>query len=139
MGMPGIGAMLRVLGGGSENSADKYYGRKIKNAVFDKAEDAFRITFEDGVTIAITDQGQSCCEHRYMTCDDDPTSLSGGILKHIKVKKGPDLEDQYGDPHEVAFLEVATDKGFVTFATHNEHNGYYGGFGLTISEQLKPE
>lgn len=129
--------MLHELGGGSENSADKYYGRKIKAAVFEKEADAFKITFEDDVTIRITDNGQSCCEHRFMTCDDDPASLVGGTLKHIIVKEGPEpekKEDDYGE-HDVAFLEVQTDQCAITFATHNEHNGYYGGFGLNISEE----
>jgi hypothetical protein len=30
--------------------------------------------------------------------------------------------------HEVAFLEVTTDRGVFQMKNHNEHNGYYGGF-----------
>jgi hypothetical protein len=29
---------------------------------------------------------------------------------------------------------IGTDVGFITLTNHNEHNGYYGGFGLTITE-----
>lgn len=130
----GMGAMLHHLGGGSKESAEKYYGRKIVDASF--GGDTFTIKFEDGTTIDITDQGQSCCEHRYMTCDDDVKQLVSQTLKHIIVKSTDDLskEDEY-DCHDVCFLEVQGDKGSVTFATHNEHNGYYGGFGLNIEER----
>jgi hypothetical protein len=32
--------------------------------------------------------------------------------------------------HETQFLIVDTTKGSFTIVNHNEHNGYYGGFGL---------
>lgn len=130
--MKGIGAMLHELGGGTENSASKYYGRKIKDADF--GNNQMTLEFEDGVKIHITDQGQSCCEHRYMTCDDDVKSLVGQKLKHIIVKDTADTGED-GSSHEICFLEIQGDKSSITFATHNEHNGYYGGFGLNISEQ----
>ena len=132
--MIGVGAMLHYLGGGSANSAEKYYGRTITAAQLDKEADRFRLTFDDGVTIEIWDDGQSCCESRYMTTDDDPASLVGHKLTRIEAKDGPDEEVDY-ETHEQVFVEVATDAGFITFANHNEHNGYYGGFGLTITEQ----
>lgn len=127
---PGIGTMLFELGGGSDHSASEYYGKKIKTAVF--ANDSMTLEFEDGVKIAITDQGQSCCEYRYMTCDNDLSTLVGKTLTKIEVKYSW-IGGEYSD-HEVAFLEIQTNDNVVTFATHNEHNGYYGGFGLNISE-----
>ena len=69
-----------------------------------------------------------------MTTDDDPQSLVGGKLVRIEAKPGPDKDSEY-DVHEQVFVEVATDKGFITIVNHNEHNGYYGGFGLTITEE----
>jgi len=133
MSQPGIGAMLHYLGGGSEQDPDKYYGREIATAVMD--DERLKIGFTDGVTIHIWDNGQSCCESRYMRTDDDLSALVGGKLVRIEAKPGPDEEDEYGDMHEQVFVEVATDKGFITIANHNEHNGYYGGFGSTITEQ----
>lgn len=130
--MYGMGAMIQHLGGGSNESAEKYYGRKITKAEF--GGDTFTLTFDDGTTIDITDEGQSCCEHRYMTCDDDLSQLVGQTLKHIVVKETDERFGDY-DAHEICFLEVQGDKGSVTFATHNEHNGYYGGFELNIAER----
>lgn len=131
----GMGAMLHVLSGGSPKSAEDYYGRVIKTAVFNKAGNDVRVTFEDGVTIRIWDDGQSCCESRYMTCDDSLSDLNGKTLLEINVKEGPETRGEYGDDHEIAFLEIKTTDGTsVSFATHNEHNGYYGGFGLSIDE-----
>ena len=34
----------------------------------------------------------------------------------------------WGGVHEVQFLNIETSLGIITFETHNEHNGYYGGF-----------
>lgn len=128
----GIGAMLHILGGGTENSASKYYGRKITDASFE--DNSLNLTFEDGVKINIFDDGQSCCESRYMTTSDDVKWLIGKTLKEIAVKTAPDEPYDYGS-HEVQFLEVMTNDGCITFANHNEHNGYYGGFGMNITEE----
>ena len=131
----GMGAMLHMLSGGSPKSAQDYYGRVIKNCCFNKVEDDVRITFEDGITVRIWDSGQSCCERRYMTCDDSLGDLNGKTLAEINVKPGPNAVTEYGDAHEIAFLEIKTTDGTsVSFTTHNEHNGYYGGFGLSIDE-----
>lgn len=128
----GIGAMIHYLGGGSENDVKLFIGKKVVEAKFSSENDKFYIGFDDGVKISIWDDGQSCCEHRYMTCDDNPKDIVGGELVSVGVKHAPDQEDDW-EVHEIAFLEVVTTKGTVQFATHNEHNGYYGGFGLTIT------
>ncbi len=49
------------------------------------------------------------------------------------VKDAPNIADEYGE-HEVSFLEIETNKGQISVASHNEHNGYYGGICLGISE-----
>lgn len=128
----GIGAMFHYLSGGSANSADKYYGKKITSAKME--EERLTLGLEGGPAIQIWDDGQSCCESRYMRTDDDVRTLIGGTLQRIEAKEGPTVDDDY-DVHEQVFVEVATDKGFITIANHNEHNGYYGGFGLTITER----
>lgn len=137
---PGMGAMLHMLGGGSEHEPKEYIGRNIIKAQHcsDADPERVEITFSDGVTIHIIDTGQSCCESRYITCDDDFSSLVGGKLVDIETKSAPDIDGEYGDVHEQVFIDIKTDKGFVTFTTHNEHNGYYGGFGLSIVEPTTP-
>lgn len=129
----GIGAMLHYLKGGSEHSAEEYLGKKISSASLE--DDRFKITFEDGKKIEIWDDCQSCCEHRYVMTDDDPKRLIGKTLNRIEAKAGPDQKGEYDDEHETCFVEIGTLEGeWVTLVAHNEHNGYYGGFGLTITE-----
>lgn len=130
--MIGIGTILHELGGGSPKNASDYYGRKIVKASF--GGDEFKLTFDDGVTIKVWDDGQSCCENRYMTTDDDPKVLEGTVLKEIRVSHADGSSEDSYDSHEIAFLDVVTDKATIQFATHNEHNGYYGGFGLSVDE-----
>lgn len=115
---------------------EKYFGKVIANASF--SEEAIILTFEDGSKIQVADEGHSCCEHRYMHTDDNVESLIGQTLTRIDVKEVdvPENEndDYEGDVHEICFLEIGTDKGSISVSTHNEHNGYYGGFYLVVKE-----
>jgi hypothetical protein len=80
-----------------------------------------------GFKIVIVDTAQSCCEHRYLHSSDDVGSLVGESLVSIRVDS-VDCIDDSGDEHEVVFLKVSTNRDSITLETHNEHNGYYGGF-----------
>jgi hypothetical protein len=94
--------------------------------------DELHFVFADGTKMKLWDDGQSCCESRYMMTDDDLSIYSGTVLVSIEVRDAPDMEDEYGNMHEVQFLEVMTNNGCFTMATHNEHNGYYGGFSVRV-------
>jgi hypothetical protein len=94
--------------------------------------DSLRITFEDGSKLYLYDDGQSCCEHRYMTIDDDLDKISGVTIKEIRIENGPKVEEACSEEHEQQFVKIDFSDGTgITMTTHNEHNGYYGGFSLT--------
>jgi hypothetical protein len=122
-----MGVMLGMLGGNKE-SVEAFMGslNKIITALT-LEDDALHFTFEDGSRMKLYDDGQSCCESRYMRTDDKLADFVGAKLLGAEVKEAPAMPCEYGD-HEVAFLDVNTDKGTFQMATHNEHNGYYGGF-----------
>ena len=88
-------------------------------------------------SLAVSDSGQACCERRYITCDDDIQSLIGARLLKIEAKPGPEAEEDFG-VHEIMFVDVMTDTGSVQLRTHNEHNGCYDGFILTIDAYEGP-
>ena len=131
MAQMGIGAMLYALSGGSKKDPKDYYGKTIISAEI--KDEQLRLRFSDGTGLRLWDDGQSCCEHRYMSTDDDVQTLVGGVLARIEAKAGPYQEDEY-EVQEQIFVEVGTDKGFITLVNHNEHNGYYGGFGLSVDD-----
>ena len=131
MNQLGIGAMLHQLSGGSEHRAPEFYGRKIVDATF--SEEDVRLTFADGCRIRIYDDGQSCCESRYLTTDDDVRDLVGGALTEVVLREGPEQAGTYDEVHESQFMDIRTDKGFITVSSHNEHNGYYGGICMSIA------
>lgn len=137
MSQLGVGVMINMLFGGGENP-EKYFGKTIQAVEF--SEDGIILTLDHGLKIKVSDEGQSCCEHRYMRTDDDPQSLVGQTLTRIDVKDVDGdrevEEDDYG-VHEICFLEIGTDKGCISISTHNEHNGYYGGFSLMVQELEK--
>lgn len=91
------------------------------------SDDALHFVFADGVKLKMWDDGQSCCERRYMTTVDDLSFFVGAKLLGVEIKEAPPVDDGY-EEHEVQFLEVQTSIGVFTMASHNEHNGYYGGF-----------
>lgn len=130
----GMGVMIRMLSG-NEETVKAYkaaIGKKIKKCFL--KDDALHIHFVDGSGIRLSDEGQSCCESRYMSTDDDLAYYKNTKLVKIEIKTAPNMPDEYGE-HEVQFLEVTTGKGSFQMANHNEHNGYYGGFWITIKEE----
>lgn len=128
----GINYALTALYPDQYRSVQKYLGRTISAAKL--YEEQLSLKFADGGGITIWDSGQSCCEHRYMTCDDDVQSLVGHKLMQITSRDGGMIEAG-GEEHETQFVEVSTDIGSIALVNHNEHNGYYGGFLLSIIEQ----
>lgn len=94
------------------------------------------ITFDDGYKIELYDDGQSCCERRFMHTDDDLSYFSGSVLYDVDLKDGGCIDDKenHWDSHEVQFLEIKTSKGCFTMSSHNIHNGYYGGFWIKARE-----
>lgn len=129
MGQPGFTTMIEYLfGDNSETVAahNSAVGKTIKSIAID--DDHLRVSFDDETGIEFWDAGQSCCEHRYMSCDDDLVSFAGDKFVKAELREGPNKEGEYGDETECQFLVIQTDKGSFTVANYNSHNGYYGGF-----------
>lgn len=135
----GIGAMLGALTGNASTVA-AYQGALGKGIVSAHLEDD-RITlrFLDGTGIVFRDDAQSCCERRYMRTDDNLSDLHGKNFSGAEVKDGPSEEDPDSyECHDVQFLELRAEDRTVTISSHNEHNGYYGGFDI-VAETLLAE
>lgn len=132
MSQNGLGFMIQALSGRSQEEVDRYtsaIGKIITHAALEN--DTVKLAFEDGSTLGFYDDAQSCCERRYMSTDDDVSSLVGRVFKGIEIKDAPSISAEY-EEHDVQFLEVVTDRHRVVFANHNEHNGYYGGFYIRV-------
>jgi hypothetical protein len=129
----GLGVMIQSLGGNEEtvNAVKNALGKTIKDVKL--VGDVLIISFEDGSGIRITDDGQSCCEHRYMNTDDDLTDFEGATLNDMELSDGPTDEEEYSCV-ESQFLKISTSKGGFTVVNYNSHNGYYGGFWITVRE-----
>ena len=137
---PGMGVILKMLGGNEEivEAYNDAVGKTIASLVIQKRDkdgdvwdDSILMHFTDGTGIRIWDDGQSCCEYRYMNCDDDLSYHVGAEFKGAEIRETEPEEDDYG-VHEIEFLHLNTSKGVITVANHNEHNGYYGGFWVNI-------
>jgi len=113
----------------TNTNLEEHYGSRVIEARI--IRDRLYLYLVHGVQLIVYDDGQSCCEHRYMTCDDDLSKLVGGLLVEISERDGPDAEAEYSE-HEQKFVVVQTDIGGITLCTHNEHNGYYGGFSINV-------
>ena len=88
------------------------------------------IGLSDGRRLRLVDDGQQCCERRYMSTDDTLSDVVGATLLGIEVSGITDvIDDDYID-HNQRFLRVKTSKGILTIVNHNEHNGDYGGINV---------
>ena len=106
-------------------------GRPIE--VVTQEDDELLVRFVGGGLLRIWDGGQSCCENRYMTTDDELDTFVGAKVVSLDAVDGPDVEAQYdGDYHQQMFVKLETTAGTITMVTHNEHNGYYGGFDVAV-------
>lgn len=121
-----MGVMIGRLSGNEESVAAyrSSIGKTIERVR--QEGDDLCLDFDDGTGLKLSDEGQSCCEHRYMRTDDDLSYYAGSILHEVEIADAPSIDD--GDVHDVQFLNVRTSKGVFVMQTHNEHNGYYGGF-----------
>lgn len=103
-------------------------------------DDDVVLTFLDSSVMVIHDR-QSCCEHRYFTTDDKlddykEVAFLGIVIKNVELESVDETDDDDDVVHDIAFMEIKTNKGSISFAAHNEHNGHYGG--INISVHVKP-
>jgi len=129
----GIGVILNRLSDNSESvEVFKSCIGKVLSELSLGEDDALHFKFVDGTRLKIYDDGQSCCEYRYMRTDDELSYFVGAELMDGEVKDAPNIQDEDGE-HEVQFLVIKTSKGEFTMANHNEHNGCYGGFSINCT------
>ena len=128
----GLGVMIGMLGGNKDSVEAFQRGVNKRIVSLEMKEDTLYFEFEGGYKMKLADEGQYCCEHRYMMTDDELGDFVGSILLDAEIKDGPEIDATY-DVHEQQFLIISTDKGQFTMVTHNEHNGFYGGFCIQAS------
>lgn len=124
--------MINMLGGNKDSAeiVQESIGKTIVQLSAD--EERISFVFEDGSTMRLSDQGQSCCEHRYLVNNNDLSQYIGATLT------GAEFKDEYSgnadyEEHEIQPVEIQTSKGNFIIEHHNEHNGYYGGFWIVAS------
>jgi hypothetical protein len=71
----GMGVMIGMLSGNAKtvDTVKSSLGKIIETV--ELKDDDLKFLFTDGTGMILRDDGQSCCEHRYMVCDDDLTSF----------------------------------------------------------------
>ena len=127
----GLGVMIGLLSG-NEDSVQAFNASVNKTiTALEIVDNQLLFTFEDNSQMALFDDGQSCCEDRYMNTDDDLETFIGSQLLSAEVREGPTKDIDYEEilgTLETEFLIVSTSTGQFTVVNYNEHNGYYGGF-----------
>lgn len=134
MGNLGLGVMINMLGGNEDTikTLEESKDKTITKLSID--EDYLMFCFSDNSKMRMFDDGQSCCESRYINTDDNLNDFVGSKFIEAGIKAAPEIECEYGT-HEVQFLVIKTSIGEFTLETHNEHNGYYGGFWM-VAESI---
>lgn len=124
------------------NNVDEVLGKTITRLLLDQ-NDRLNCTFSDGVTLILRDAAKYCCETRYMHTEDNLNDYVGARLLGVEIKEVDPVADEWDENteygvHDVQFLEIQTSAGALTMVTHNEHNGYYGGFDV-VAEVVEEE
>lgn len=135
MAHPGIGVMINMLSGYREEEVDilrESVGKEIKG--LSVSDDALKLSF-DTHTLRIYDDGQSCCEYRYMRCDDDLDGFVGATFMGADQRDMQSKVGKYDESKDQQALLVNTSLGTFTVMNYNEHNGYYGGFFLRWTKE----
>ena len=120
--------------------------REIYNVEFKK--DILIIKFSDDTGIILKDNELSCCEKRYLSCDDELSSFCYKTEKIFQVKypifygieindvntyADPSYNEKENDNHSVQFMKINTSEGTFTVCAHSkDHNGYYDKFDIQI-------
>jgi hypothetical protein len=76
----GLRVMIGLLSG-NESSVEAFtpaLGKKISSLTL--SDNAIHFVMADGYKMKLWDNGQSCCEQRYMSTDDDLNSYIGSTL-----------------------------------------------------------
>lgn len=125
-----------------EEMQKEYGGKTLLRVAL--VDDVLELSFTSGEIIAIQDHS-SCCETRYMRTDDALHEYAGAVFLSADISPvgevfRQELEAMYRKDdddrcHEVEFFRIATSKGDICFACHNEHSGYYGGFNLSVERK----
>ena len=125
-----MGVLIHAMGGNAESveTWTAAMGKTIVDLRLVPDTDALYFTFDDGSQMKVYDDGQSCCETRYMSTDDPLADFIGATLLGAELLDGPTTITEYSEEHETQFLRIKTSVGDFTMVNHNEHNGYYGGF-----------
>ena len=91
----GMDVMINMLRGNKDTieAVKKAIGKVIRSCSLQ--DDFLIITFDDGSVLKLWDDGQSCCESRYMVIDDDLNSFAGAKLVTVEVRDAPDEKDEY--------------------------------------------
>jgi hypothetical protein len=105
----------------------KAIGKKI--AAIAIVDNRLILSFEDKTRLELRDDGQTCCEYRYMNTDDALPDFVGGILQDLELSAAH-LNKDNDENLDSQFLKVVTSKGTFTVVNYNEHNGHYGGFSI---------
>lgn len=113
-----------------EEHWDRAVGKTIAACEVDEDNNLLRIQFDNGDILRIYDDGQSCCESRWIHTDDDLAYHVGAQLLNAELVDGPDPDQAGHEVLDVQFLQITTSKGVFTVVNYNSHNGYYGGFSL---------
>lgn len=124
----------------SEFDPSFLFGKEISVRLVKNAIRLTYMRYGKPTDMVIYDAKQMCCEARFITTDDDLPFYDGATFLGLMLSAPPadwdnqyepDDEDDNGD--DAQFLTLRTSKGDIVFVTHNQHNGYYSGFELTIT------
>lgn len=100
-------------------------GRKILNASINEHKDLVVLETDKGI-LYLTWEGD-CCATCYIEHLSGSEALVDSTILEVYHSKWKSIKDDEDDVIESMGTNIKTTKGYVTFETRLEHNGYYSG------------
>jgi hypothetical protein len=106
---------------------------KVMLAYDHESRESIIIIFTDGTALNLFDDGQQCCEKRWLASDDKSEDVAGGVLMDVQMEEGVDDEGSE-DILQSQFIRIITDKAPYVVTAYNKHNGSYDG--ITVKAEI---
>lgn len=101
-------------------------GRTLRSIEVSKDDHTTTLVFDDA-TVKLGCEGD-CCAHAFFSDLEVASELPAKVLEWNDDKSTSESDGKYGEVRDTQFIKIKTERGYIDFSLHTDHNGYYGGW-----------
>lgn len=101
-------------------------GRTLQSIILSEEGYMTTLVFDDA-TVKLGCEGD-CCAHAFFSDLEVASELPAKVLEWNDDNQTSQGDGEHGDVRDTQFIKIKTERGYIDFSLHTEHNGYYGGW-----------